>query len=79
MHLLGSGESPPPVHIILRVHDEHHFVGVELEPAVHVACTLYPDQSLPGALHFTPQSSHLLALPLAEFFKVPTTKSSIMK
>lgn len=68
MHLLGSAERSPPVHVILRVHDEHHFVGVELEPTVHIARALNPDQSLPGALHLTPQSSHLLTLPLAELF-----------
>lgn len=68
MHLLGSAQRSPPVHVILRVHDEHHFVGVEFEPAVHVARALNANQPLPGALHLTPQSSHLLTLPLTKFF-----------
>lgn len=73
MHLLGSAESSPPVHVILRVHDEHHFVGVELEAAVHIAGTFHPDQPLPGALHFAAQGSHLLTLPLAELLQVSRT------
>lgn len=76
-HLLGAAERSPPVHVILRVHDEHHLVGVELEPTVHVAGAFHPDQPLPGALHFAAQSSHLLALPLAELFEVSRRKGGL--
>lgn len=74
MYLLGSAESSSPVHVILRVHDEHHLVGVELEATVDVAGALHPDQPLPGALDLAAQGPHLLALPLAKLLQVSGTK-----
>lgn len=74
MYLLGPAESSPPVHVILRVHDEHHLVGVELEATVDVAGALHPDQALPGALDLAAQGPHLLALPLAKLLQVPAEK-----
>lgn len=70
-HLLGPAECAPTVHVVLRVDDEHHLVGAELEATVHVARTLHAHQPLPGATGLTSERPHLSALPTPEFLQVP--------
>lgn len=69
MYLASFDEGAAPVHVVLRVHDEHHLVRVQLEAAIQAASTLHAQLAAPFAARA--HGLHLPQLPAPEAAQVP--------
>lgn len=74
-NLPGFDQCSSSVHVILRVHDKHHLVGVEFKATVQTASVFHAQLAvpLPPAAH----RLHLPNLPAAETSQVPERTDKI--
>jgi len=76
-YLPGLYQRPSAVHVVLRVHDKHHLVGVEFKSTVQTASVFHTQ--LPVPLSSAAHRLHLPHLPATETTQVPDQRDIFIK